>query len=47
MNNLVVFLLDKKLLNLRFLTAYPVHTAEFAELVALTFSYFAQRYILR
>ena len=47
MNNLVAFLLDKKLLKSRFITASPVHTAEFAELVALTFSYFAQRYILR
>ena len=47
MNNLVIFLLDKKLLTSKFLTTSAVHSAEFKELVALTCSYFAQRYILR
>ena len=47
MNNLVIFFLDKKLLTSRFLTASPVHSAEFEELFALTCSYFAQRYELR
>ena len=46
MNNLDIFLLDKKLLTSRFLTTSPVHSAEFEELVALTCSYFSQRYIL-
>ena len=47
MNNLVTFFLDKKLLTSRFLTASPVHSAEFEELLALTCSHFAQRYELR
>ena len=47
MKNLVIFLLDKKLLTSRFLTTSPVHSAEFEELVALTRSYFAERYILK
>ena len=47
MNNLVIFLLDKKLFTSRFLTASPVHSAEFEELLALTCSHFAQRYKLR
>ena len=47
MNNLVIFLLDKKLLTSRFLTTSSVHSAEFEEVVALTSSYFAERYILR
>ena len=47
MTNLINFLLDKKLLASRFLTTFPVHSAEFEELVALTSSYFAQGYILR
>ena len=47
MNNLVIFLLDKKLLTSRFQTTSPVHSAEFEELVALTSPYFAQGYILR
>ena len=47
MNNLVIFLLDKKLLTSRFLTASPVHSAQFEEILALTSSYFAQKYILR
>ena len=46
MNNIVIILLDNKLLTSRFLTTSPVHSAEFKELVALTCSYFAQRYIL-
>ena len=32
MNNLVIFLLDKKLWTSIFLTASPVHSAEFEEL---------------
>ena len=47
MNNLVTFFLDKKLLTSRFLTASPVHSAEFEELLALTCSHFAQRCELR
>ena len=47
MINLVIFLLDKKLLTSRFLTTSPVHSAEFEELLALTCSHFAQRYELR
>ena len=47
MNNLVTYFLDKKLLTSRFLTASPVHSAEFEELLALTCSHFAQRYELR
>ena len=47
MNNLVMFLLDKKLLTSRFLTISPVHSAEFEELAALTSPYFAQGYIIR
>ena len=47
MNNLVIILLDKKLFNSRFLTASPVHSAEFGEIFALTSSYFAQRCELR
>ena len=42
MNNLVIFLLDKKLLTSRFLTTSPVHSAEFEELTALTCLYFAR-----
>ena len=45
MNNLVIFLLDKKLLTSRFLRASPVHSAQFEEILALTCSYFAQRSI--
>ena len=45
MNNLVIHLLDKKLLTSRFLTASPVHSAQFEEILALTCSYFAQRSI--
>ena len=47
MINLVTFFLDKKLLTSRFLTKFPVHCAEFEELLALTCSHFAQRYKLR
>ena len=47
MNNLVIFLLDNKLLTSRFLTTSPVHFAEFEELAALTSPYFAWGYILR
>ena len=47
MNNLVIILIDKKLLASRLLTTSPVHSAEFEELVALTCSYFAQGYISR
>ena len=47
MNNLVIILLDNKLLTSIFLTTSPVHSAEFEELVALTCSYLAERYILR
>ena len=47
MINLVIFFLDKKLLTSIFLTASPVHSAEFEELLALTCSHFAQRYELR
>ena len=47
MNNLVIFLLDKKLLTSRFLTTSPVHSAEFEDLFTLTSSDFAQGYILR
>ena len=47
MNNLVTFLLDKKLLTSRFLTASPVHSAEFEEILALTSSYIAQRYDIK
>ena len=43
MNNLVIFLLDKKLWASRFLTTSPVHSAEFEELAGLTSSYFAQK----
>ena len=46
MNILDIYLHDKKLLASRFLKASPVHSAEFEELVELTCSYFAQRYIL-
>ena len=45
MNNLVIFLLDKKLWTSRFLTTSPVHSAEFEEILALTSSHFAQRAI--
>ena len=45
MINLVIFLLDKKLLTSRFLRASPVHSAEFEEIFALTTSYFAHKYI--
>ena len=47
MNNLVNFLVDKKLLTSRFLKTSSVNSAEFEELAALTRSYFAQGYILR
>ena len=47
MINLVIFLLDKKLWTYIFLTASPVHSAEFEEILALTCSHFAQRYELR
>ena len=47
MINLVTFFLDKKLLTSRFLTTSPVHSAEFEELLVLTSSHFAQKYILR
>ena len=47
MNNLVVLLLDKKLLTSRFLTASPVHSAQFEEILALTSSYFAQKYDIK
>ena len=47
MINLVIFLLDKKLWTFIFLTASPVHSAEFGKLLALTCSHFAQRYELR
>ena len=47
MINLVIFLLDKKLLTSIFLRASPVHSAEFGKYFALTCSHFAQRYILR
>ena len=47
MFNLVIFLLDKKLLTSRFLTTSPVHSAEFEELLALTCSHFAERYDLK
>ena len=47
MNNLVIILLDKKLLTSRFLTTSPVHSAEFEEILVLTSSHFAQKYILR
>ena len=47
MINLVIFLLDKKLWTSIFLTASPVHSAEFEELRALTCSHFAQGYELR
>ena len=47
MINLVIFLLDKKLLTSRFLTTSPVHSAQFEEILALTCSHFAQRYELR
>ena len=47
MNNLVIFLLDNKLLISIFLRAYPVHTAEFEEMLVLNSSHFAQKYILR
>ena len=46
MNNLVIFLLDKKLLTSRFLTASPVHSAEFEEILTLICSHLAQRYVL-
>ena len=47
MINLVTFFLDKKLLTSRFLTTSPVHSAEFEEILALTCSHFAHKYILR
>ena len=47
MNNLVTFFLDKKLLTSRFLSASPVHSSEFEELLALTCSHLAQIYELR
>ena len=47
MINLVMFFLDKKLWTSIFLTASPVHSAEFEEILVLTTSHFAQRYILR
>ena len=47
MNNLVVLLLDKKLLTSRCLRTSPVHSAQFEEILALTSSHFAQRYELR
>ena len=47
MINLVIFFLDKKLWTSIFLTASPVHSAEFEEILVLTSSHFAQRYILR
>ena len=47
MNNLVTFFLDKKLWTSIFLTTSPVHSAEFEELLVLTCSHFAQKYILR
>ena len=47
MINLVIFLLDKKLWTSRFLTASPVHSAEFEEILVLTSSHFAKRYELR
>ena len=45
MINLVIILLDKKLLTSRFLTTSPVHSAEFEKILSPT-SYFAQRYML-
>ena len=47
MNNPFPYLLDKKLLTSIFLTASPVHSAEFEEILPLNCSYFAQRYELR
>ena len=47
MNNLDIFLLDKKLWTSIFLTTSPVHSAEFEEILVLTSSHFAQKYILR
>ena len=47
MINLVIFLLDKKLWTSIFLTASPLHSAEFEEILVLTSSHFAQRYELR
>ena len=47
MNNLVTFLLDKKLLTSRFLTTSPVPYAKFGEILALTCSHFPQRCELR
>ena len=47
MINLVIFLLDRKLLTSIFLKTSPVHSAEFKEILALTCSHFAQRYELR
>ena len=37
----------KKLWTSRFLTTSPVHPAEFDEILVLTSSHFAQKYILR
>ena len=47
MNNLVTFSLDKKLLTSIFLTASPVHSADFEEILVVTSSHFEQKYILR
>ena len=46
MNNLVIFLLDKKLWTSRFLTS-PVHSGDFEKILVLTSSHYAQKYILR
>ena len=47
MINLVIFLLEKNMWTSRFLTASPLHSAEFEEILVLTSSHFAQRYELR
>ena len=47
MFNLVIFFLDIKFWTSIFLTTSPVHSAEFEEIIVLTSSYFAQKYILR
>ena len=47
MINLVIFLLDKKLWTSIFLTASPVHCAEFEEILVLISSHFGHKYILR
>ena len=45
MINLVIFLLDKKLLTSRFLTTSPVHSAEFEEILVDFFLLCTQIYI--